>query len=98
MITHSVYFYLSDEPDAREKLIEGLEKMRPIESVASFRLATPAATTERPVIDNAYGVAAHCDFATIADHDAYQIHPLHVEFIDTCKHLWSDVKIFDSEF
>jgi hypothetical protein len=36
-------------------------------------------------------------FKTLADHDAYQAHPLHVQFIEENKATWKMVRVFDSE-
>jgi hypothetical protein len=48
------------------------------------------------VVDNSYLVALLVAYADVAGHDTYQDHPIHLAFIDRCKHLWSKVVVFDS--
>ena len=36
-------------------------------------------------------------FQSQADHDRYQTHPRHLEFVASCKDLWKTVRVFDSE-
>ncbi|MDB5240049.1 MAG: stress responsive alpha-beta barrel protein, partial [Spirosoma sp.] len=31
-----------------------------------------------------------------AAHDAYQVHPVHLEFVAECAHLWNRVQIYDA--
>jgi hypothetical protein len=33
----------------------------------------------------------------VAAHDAYQVDPIHHEFINRCKTFWSRVQIYDAE-
>jgi hypothetical protein len=35
-------------------------------------------------------------FRSLADHDAYQQHPKHLQFIDENKPTWKKVRVFDS--
>ncbi|NBY43155.1 MAG: hypothetical protein EBQ49_07795 [Verrucomicrobia bacterium] len=36
-------------------------------------------------------------FKSKAEHDAYQVDPIHVDFVQSCKTFWSSVKIYDFE-
>jgi len=35
-------------------------------------------------------------FANKEDQDSYQVDPVHLKFVDECKHLWKKVTVFDS--
>ena len=41
-------------------------------------------------------VALHLVFATAKDQDVYQTHPEHLKFVEECKGLWKQVRVFDS--
>jgi Stress responsive A/B Barrel Domain len=49
------------------------------------------------VIDRSYDYCELTIFNDEAGHDIYQVHPLHLKFIDECKNLWEKVLIYDSE-
>jgi hypothetical protein len=36
-------------------------------------------------------------FDSLADQAAYQSHPIHQRFVETCSHLWSKVVVYDVE-
>ncbi|NBX01090.1 Dabb family protein, partial [bacterium] len=50
-----------------------------------------------PIIDSSYDFAEIFIFKNKADHDAYQVDPIHVDFVNSCKSYWSSVKIYDFE-
>jgi hypothetical protein len=39
----------------------------------------------------------HVIFKTQADHDAYQVHARHIQFIEENKPNWKKVRVFDTE-
>lgn len=94
---HVVNFWLkSDSSTAdREKFEIGVKSLGTIESVSSFHLGIPA-PTDRPVIDRSYDYCLVCTFKNQADHDAYQVDPIHDIFRNTCSIYWDKVLIFDS--
>ncbi len=97
MFAHIVYFYPRESPqpgDAQE-LLAGLKTLSQIPGLKLFETGIPA-QTPREVVDNSYLVALITGFDDVAGHDFYQDHPIHLAFIDTCKHLWSEVTVFDS--
>jgi hypothetical protein len=73
---HQVYFWLNDKADL-PKLIEGLEVMLPITSIRDIHIGVPAESEEREVIERSYDVSLLVTFSNLADHDHYQIDPLH---------------------
>jgi hypothetical protein len=73
---HQVYFWLNDKADL-PKLVEGLELMLPITSIREIHIGVPAPSEEREVIERSYDVSLLVTFANLADHDHYQVDPLH---------------------
>ena len=98
MFVHVVNFWLKkDLSDAeRQQFVDGVKELSNIESFVTFNVGTPAAT-DRPVIDRSYDYCELTIFNDVEGHDIYQVHPLHLKFIDECKHLWEKVLIYDSE-
>lgn len=97
MFSHIVIFWTRpDVPDAVETLLAGCETyLRPIEGVLHYH-AGRMEPSPRDVVDQSYQVGLNLVFADRAAHDAYQVHPMHVEFVEkvfkpTCR----DVRIFD---
>ena len=56
----------------------------------------PAATEDRGVIDTSYAVSWLAFFDNEASEGIYQQHPVHLQFIANCEHLWSKVVVYDS--
>ena len=63
--------------------------------VDSF-IGTPA-DTNREVVDNTYQFSLNLGFENKAQHDVYQEHTYHKQFIDKSVHLWKRVLVYDSE-
>ena len=56
------------------------------------------ATSHRPVVDQTYQVALNVTFATKAAQDEYQVHPLHLEFVQkVLKPIVTKVLVYDFE-
>ena len=94
---HHVYFWLKN-PDSKEDLqalLEGLRKLSKIDYIKMFHIGKPA-DTNRDVIDRTYAVSWMLVFKDNADEERYQTDPIHLTFVDTCKHLWERVKVYDS--
>ena len=98
MFVHNVFFWLKekDNEEAQKALLAGIKTLEGIESIESVYIGTPAAT-RRPVIDSSYSFAEILVFADEAAHDVYQVHPLHLKFVEDCAHLWEKVVIYDVE-
>ncbi|WP_102797385.1 Dabb family protein [Bowmanella denitrificans] len=97
-LIHQVYFWLHNPAsvDDRNKLIEGLNSLRQIDSVRGLQIGLPASTEKREVVDNSYQVAETMLFDDAAGQNAYQIHPLHKAFVEQYSHLWRKVVVYDS--
>lgn len=97
---HHVYFWLKPEfkTDAeRAELEKGLQLCRDSKPVASGGWGKPAATPARPVTDKTWDYSLYLTFASVEDHNAYQIDPDHVVFATEHKHRWEKVVVMDVE-
>jgi hypothetical protein len=94
---HHVYFWLKNAESKEDcnALIEGLQKLSAVTTIKQFHIGVPAATS-RGVIDTSYAVSWFVLFDNAADQDSYQVDPIHLNFVDTCSHLWSKVTVYDS--
>jgi hypothetical protein len=97
MLTHQVYFWLKepDNSEAREELFKGLQSLLTIESIKSGHVGVPAPTPRREVVDHSYTFAYYTTFESLADHEVYQSHPVHLKFVKDCESLWEKVQVFD---
>ncbi|HEX5023869.1 MAG TPA: Dabb family protein [Agriterribacter sp.] len=94
---HHVYFWLNNAESQEdfEQLVAGLQKLSAVTTIQSFYIGKPA-DTNRDVIDRSYSVSWMLIFNNKADQDSYQTDPIHLKFIDECKHLWKKVVVYDS--
>jgi Stress responsive A/B Barrel Domain len=83
MFSHVVVFWTHpDRPNAAEELIAGAEKyLRPIPGLTHFH-AGKMVKSHRDVVDQSYQVALNLQFANKQLQDEYQVHPLHLEFVE----------------
>jgi hypothetical protein len=97
-LIHHVFFWLKN-PHSQEdlaNLIDGLRALHKIDAVRGLYIGVPADTEKRAVVDNTYSVSELIFFENLADQMAYQDHPIHKRFIETCGQLWEKVVIYDS--
>jgi hypothetical protein len=94
---HHVYFWLAEPGNAQDKksLVEGLKKLSAVKTIQRFHIGEPA-NTSRDVIDSSYSVSWILIFNNAADQDSYQVDPIHLRFVEECKHLWKRVQVFDT--
>jgi FAD/FMN-containing dehydrogenase len=85
MFSHVVIFWTKPElPNAADELAAGMEKyLRPIPGVIHFHVGRMV-TSPRPVVDQSYQVALNLVFPDKQAQDVYQVHPLHLEFVEKC--------------
>jgi hypothetical protein len=83
MFSHVVIFWTHpDKPDAAADLLAGAEKyLKPIPGVLSFHVGKMV-PSHRPVVDQSYQVALNLVFPDKKAQDDYQVHPMHVEFVE----------------
>ncbi|MGC6425071.1 MAG: Dabb family protein [Lentimonas sp.] len=98
MLVHSVFFWLKDGLSAEQitAFEAALETMKGIEHADTVYVGTPAATEKRPVIEDSYDYCLTVILKDVAAHDAYQIDPIHSEFLKN-KDLWAKVQVYDAD-
>jgi len=97
MFSHVVIFWTDPaQPNATEELIAGANHyLKPIPGVVQFHVGKMV-TSPRPVVDQSYQVALNLIFPTKQAQDDYQVHPLHVEFVEKVfKRVCVKVLIYD---
>ncbi|HVZ25052.1 MAG TPA: Dabb family protein [Sediminibacterium sp.] len=97
LFIHHVYFWL-ERPDSAEDhaaLLAGLQALSAAPSIQQFHIGVPA-NTHRDVIETGYAFSWLAVFPDKAAQDAYQVDPIHLHFVDTCKQLWKKVVVYDS--
>ena len=97
MLVHSVFFWLREDLTEDELIAfkAGVDTLATIETAVAVYIGTPAATEKRPVVDDSYDIGLTVVAEDVAAHDAYQIDPIHLAFIDQFKPFWVKVKIYD---
>ncbi|XHR95402.1 Dabb family protein [Mucilaginibacter sp. UC70_90] len=97
-IVHHVFFWLKNpgSTEDRNKLVAGVKTLAKIETVRKLRVGTVASTEKRDVVDNSWAVSELMFFSDLAGQATYQTHPIHLEFIKNCSHLWEKVIVYDA--
>lgn len=96
MLVHTVLFWLKPDAD-REKVRKGLESLAAIRSAEKVYVGTPAATGKRPIIDTSYDFCLTVIVKDVAAHDAYQVDPIHKEFVKNFGTMWAKLQVYDAE-
>lgn len=93
---HMVYFWMNDDisEDDRKAFHQGVAELTKCKTVLDAFIGPPAGTP-RDVVDNSYEYALLVFFKNKEDHDVYQNDPDHHHFIDSYKHLWKRVQVYD---
>ena len=96
-IIHHVFFWLNnpDSESDKQQLMKGLNTLSSIDEVKVLLVGTPASTIEREVVDNSFDVSELMIFESVEAQDAYQVHPIHTEFVENYSHLWERVVVYD---
>jgi hypothetical protein len=99
MFSHVVIFYTDPKnPNATDELIKGADRyLKPIPGILAYHVGKMV-PSHRPVVDQTYQVGLNVMFATKQAQDDYQVHPLHVEFLEKVfKRVCTKVVVFDFE-
>lgn len=99
MFSHVVIFWTDpNKPNAIADLITGAEKyLKAIPGVLQFHIGRMA-RSPRPVVDQSYQVALNIIFPDQKAQDDYQVHPLHIEFVEKAfKPNCAKVVVYDFE-
>lgn len=97
-VVHHVFFWLKN-PDSktdRDQLVAGVKTLSAIETVHKLKVGVVASTEKREVVDNSWAVSELIFFKDLAGQAVYQTHPVHLEFIKNCSHLWEKVIVYDA--
>ena len=98
MHAHNVYFTLNDKSE--EAIIAFIADCKTYLAVQpgikSFVCGVLETALDRPVNDRNFDVSLHVVFETKAAHDAYQVAPLHNEFVARQQDNWKIVRVFDT--
>jgi len=83
MFSHVVIFWTDPKkPSAADELLAGAKKyLAGIPGILHFHIGKMAAS-HRSVVDQSYQVALNITFKDKQTQDAYQEHPLHLEFVE----------------
>lgn len=97
-LIHHVFFWLKEPKNEAHKkqLVKALTDLLKVETIRVSHIGFPAGTESRDVVDHSYSVSYMVIFDDQAGQDAYQIHPLHLKFVEQNSHLWNKVVVYDS--
>lgn len=95
---HTVYFWLTPElsTEDRTNFVGGAEALATAPTVLQFYGGGPAATPSRDVTDHSFDYCIHLFFADEAAHEAYQVAPIHLKFVEEQAHKFETVKVLDN--
>lgn len=98
VLLHHVFFWLKEpeNPEARKQFETAVKKLFSIEQVGLHHLGIPASTEKREVVDHSYSYSMLLSFEGTKEQNAYQVHPVHQQFVAENSHLWSKVVVYDS--
>ena len=99
MFSHVVIFWTDpNNPTAADELIAGANKyLKSIPGSLHFHVGKMAAS-HRSVVDQSYQVALNLVFPDKKAQDDYQVHPSHIEFVETVfKRVCTRVVVYDFE-
>jgi len=98
MLIHSVYFWLKPELSTEELAAfeEGLRSLAAIDTVKTIHIGKPV-PSDRPVVESSYTYGLIIGFDDQQGLDTYQVHPVHVAFVEQFKPYWTAIKVFDVE-
>ena len=97
-LAHIVYFTLKDKSAAgiERQLASCRKYLIDHDGVEFLGIGTRTPDLARPVNDQLFDVGVHVIFKSRAAHDAYQVHPRHVQFLTENKPHWEQVRVFDA--
>lgn len=97
-LIHHVFFWLKEPKNEAHKkqLVDALKKLLKVETIRMSHIGFPAGTESRDVVDHSYSVSFMVVFDDQAGQDTYQVHPIHLKFVEENSHLWNKVVVYDS--
>lgn len=97
-LIHYVMFWLKPDISATDyNTFTGFfERLKTINSVQSFTYGKSAPTEQRDVVDNSFSYSMIAVFASLADHEAYQVDAIHLQAIEDYSKFWDKVVVHDT--
>lgn len=97
-LVHHVFFWLKDpdNPAVRKQFENAVRELLRVETIKLSHVGVPASTEKRDVVDHSYTYSVMTFFDSREGQDIYQVHPLHLKFVEENSHLWSKVVVYDS--
>lgn len=97
-MAHTVYFWLKDGLTQEElsSFETGVQQLEKAPTVRRIFVGKPAATPSRGVVDNSFDYSLVLWFDDVAGHDAYQVSPTHLKFVEDHEAKFDVVKVFDN--
>ncbi len=97
-LMHHVFFWLKEPANESHKkqLVQALNELLKVKTIKMSHIGFPAGTESRDVVDHSYSVSFLVMFDNQADQDAYQVDPIHLNFVEKNSHLWNKVIVYDS--
>jgi hypothetical protein len=99
MLIHSVFFWLRAELTTAERahFLAEVKKLSAVRTIEKIYVGAPATIAERAVTERSFDVALTIVFPDGPAHDAYQVDPVHLAFVEGNKASWTRVQVYDSE-
>jgi hypothetical protein len=97
-LVHHVFFWLKEPENSKhlQQLLAALNELIKVETIKMSHIGVPASTEERDVVDHTYSISYMAFFDSKEDQDSYQVHPIHLKFVEEISHLWNKVVVYDS--
>jgi plasmid stabilization system protein ParE len=94
---HHVFFWLKEPSNeqACAQFEKGLQELITIPLIQSSHIGKPVESS-REVVDDSFTYSYLIFFSNKEDQDTYQTHPIHLKFVEECKHLWEKVIVYDA--
>jgi len=94
---HHVFFWLREPAnvDARKQFELGLQNLIKVQQIQLSHIGTPV-ESPREVVDDSFTYSYMAFFKNKEDQEIYQTHPIHLQFIEDCQHLWEKVIVYDT--
>ncbi|WP_166334708.1 Dabb family protein [Sphingobacterium chungjuense] len=97
-IVHSVYFWLRTDltDQEKEEFPQFFEALKKVPGFTACRVATPAPTTPREVVDNSFSYHWIAVFPSMDEVNIYEKHPDHLAAAEKFSKYWTRVEVRDS--
>ena len=98
-VLHTVYFWLTPDLTTAERadFVAGAKALATAPTVAACHVGEPAGTPQRDVTDHSFDYCLQLHFASVADHDAYQVSAVHLTFVEEQAAKFATVRVYDTQ-